>query len=543
MSAVTCTPMGDDEEQDDLDGAEREFLASLPRRLRTVTTRRALTRDALPGRAECGKDAALGGTAQAVWDAEKDSARALAARYRALAELFTQEESVDLGEGHVEDDISTARAAIALRVTQGAARWELRAAHRAVDQLPRTLTLMESGVFPSWWFQRMLRTAEELGDESRRQLDVAVSTWSTDIAVERFITLLNALVNLLARREEEPEAPPPPRREVTVTPNPGRGSGSLVASGPIPEILAYWKRLDETARAIQAAQRRALREDTEIPYDVDEIATLTGRPVPLDRLRYELQLNATFDTDGVHVPQERFRLNVTVPVLTLLGVSDAPGLLEGTTPIPPLMARELAGGQTTWYRVLTDACPATFLPLPAERYTPSPAMLEHLRLRNATCAVPGCTRPTSWASECDHIEEFDHADPAHGGHTEIENLHLLCWRHHQDKTAGLLDPTRLPTGEREPGRTRWRIGSHGDHVDVTDDTDSAAMIAVAQLAEDWERHLAHQNRAHRDEAAPPPQAPPPPPDPPVPPVPPVPPPSPPPEIPPGPWDPDDPPPF
>lgn len=533
MSAVTCTPERDDEGEHHLDAAEQAFLASLPRRLRIVSARSPLTRDALPARADCEKDAALGETAQAVWDAEKDSARALAARYRALSVLFVEEASVDLGDGHVKDDISTARAAIALRVTQGAARWELRAAHRAVDQLPRTLALLESGSFPSWWFQRMLRTAEDLSDESRIQLDVAVSTWSTDIAVERFITLLNALVGLLARREEEPETPPPPRREVTVVPSPGNGSGSLVASGPIPEILAYWKRLDETARAIQAAQRRALREGTEIPYDVDEIVTTTGRPLPLDRLRYELQLGATFDTDGVHVPQERFRLNVTVPVLTLLGVSDAPGMLEGTTPIPPLMARELAGRQTTWYRVLTDGCPATFLPLPAERYTPSPAMLEHLRLRNSTCAVPGCTRPTSWASECDHIEEFDHDAPEQGGRTAIENLHLLCWSHHQDKTAGLLDPTRLPTGEREPGRTRWRIGSRGDHVDVTDDTDSATLVAVAQLEKDWERHLAHKNRprpssAHRDEADSPPLASPPPPRP---------------EIPPGPWDPDDPPPF
>ena len=37
-------------------------------------------------------------------------------------------------------------------------------------------------------------------------------------------------------------------------------------------------------------------------------------PVPLDRLRYDLMLNAEFDTDGVRVPAPRFRLNVTVPV-------------------------------------------------------------------------------------------------------------------------------------------------------------------------------------------------------------------------------------
>ena len=52
---------------------------------------------------------------------------------------------------------------------------------------------------------------------------------------------------------------------------------------------------------------------------------------------------AALDTDGIPVPRPRFRLNVTVPVLTLLGGSEEPGMLEGTIPIPPAMARELAG--------------------------------------------------------------------------------------------------------------------------------------------------------------------------------------------------------
>src|SRR5699024_6971372 len=77
------------------------------------------------------------------------------------------------------------------------------------------------------------------------------------------------------------------------------------------------------------------------------------------------------------------------------------------------------------------------------------------------CAVPGCTRPTSWASECDHIEECRRGTEGEGGLTEIENLHLLCWQHHLDKTNGLLDPTRLPTTPTQPGRTRWRLGTRG----------------------------------------------------------------------------------
>lgn len=469
---------------------ERAFLDSLPRRLQIVDARSPLTRDGLPDRTECGKDPELGAAAQRVWDAEKSSARALAGRYRALAELFDCEREDD----EDEEDVTTARAAIALRVTHGVARWELRSAHRAAHHLPRTFSLLEGGRFPSWWFQRMVRESEDLSEESRRQLDLAVATWSTDIPVDRFITLLGALVGLLARREEELEEAPPLPREITIAPDTTRGAGSLVARGPIPEILAYWKRLDESARAIQAAQRKALRDDTEIPYDVDDLVTSTGRPLPLDRLRYELQLNATFDTGDVPIPGPRFRLNVTVPALTLRGASDAPGMLDGTTPIPPEMARLLAGGQETWFRVLTDPCSGAFLPLPADRYQPSQTMLEHLRLRNATCAVPGCTRPASWAAECDHLEEFDHEHPERGGRTELENLHMLCWQHHQDKTAGLLDPARIPTATREPGRTRWRLGRTGDHAIVADDVDLATRIAVEELEAAWRTHLARRTQ-------------------------------------------------
>lgn len=531
MSAVASgsTPDGGERDDADLSAADLAFLASLPQRLRVVKARSPLTRDAVPTRGQCADAPELGAAAQRVWDAEASSARALAERYRALAELIALETAGDPQDA-LADDLDTLRAALALRVTHGVADWELRCAHRAVHDLPRCLDLLESGELPSWWFQKMLRESQRLGEPSRRQLDVAIAHWSTGIPVDRFVTLLRALVQLLERREQLPDEPPAaPLRRISLCPASTDGIGSTTMQGPIPEVLAYWKRLDEAARAVQAAQRKALREGTEIPHDSEGIVAGTGRPLPLDRLRYALQLDAAFDTDGVAIPQERFRLSVSVPVLSLLGVSDAPGMLEGTIPIPPEMARELAGREDTWYRVLTDACTGAFLPLPAQRYTPSRAMLEHLRLRSPRCAVPGCARCISWASECDHLEEYDHEHPAEGGRTEIESLHLLCWQHHQAKTQGLLDPTRLPIPARGPGRTRWRIGAEGDHVVVADDIDLGARIAVEQLERAWQ---AHSSRRRRAKPPPPVLGTDPPPPPPLRP-----------ELPPGPWDPEDPPPF
>lgn len=69
-------------------------------------------------------------------------------------------------------------------------------------------------------------------------------------------------------------------------------------------------------------------------------------------------------------------------------------------------------------------------------------MRAHLLLRHPTCTVPGCGRPSSSLSETDHLEEYDHADPAAGGPTDAENLYELCREHHRLKTLGLLDPVR-----------------------------------------------------------------------------------------------------
>src|SRR5699024_4120614 len=114
---------------------------------------------------------------------------------------------------------------------------------------------------------------------------------------------------------------------------------------------------------------------------------------------------------------------------------------------------------------------------------------EHLRLRHSMCAVPGCTRPTSWASECAHIEECPRGTDGGGGPTEIANLHLLCWRHHLDKTNGLLDPTRLPTTPTQPRRTRWSIGTIGRLVTVIDDLGTASIQSAEDLAQAWACYL------------------------------------------------------
>ena len=478
-----AAPQGEDADDAAERAAEATFLDSLPGRLRRVTARERLTRDCLPRRGESIDEPQLSAAAQRVWDAEKNTARCLAEQYRALAELHEHEgEYEEIAEF---DEVGTLRAGLALRVTRSAASWQLRDAYQAVHLFPRALERMGEGIMPSAWFLRMLKTSRDLTDASRRDLDLAISTWSMDITPERFFTLLKALIQHLQERENRPDPVASLERAVELLPGQQAGTGVLQITGPIPEILAQWKTLDESARAVQSAQRAALRDGTPIPHDPDGTVQETGRALPLARLRYLLMDSADLDLDGVGVPAERFRLNITVPVLTLLGASDEPGTLDGVTPLPPSLARSLAGAADVWHRVLTAPNSGAFLPLPADRYAPTPAMLQHLRLRNAQCAVPGCTRPSSWASECDHIEECLRGHHGKGGLTEIENLHLLCWQHHLDKTNGLLDPTRITTSALEPGRTRWKVGGHGDEITVIDDLDAASIRMAEDLADAW----------------------------------------------------------
>lgn len=181
----------DDEARDPEQAAASAFLESLPQRLRVVRAREEITRDSLPRRGNSLEDPQLSAATQRVWDAEKRVAVALGEQYRALAELHQHDGQYE--EAAELDDVDPLRAALALRVTRNAAVWQLRDAHQAVHLFPRALERLESGVMPSAWFQRMLKSSRSLNDASRRNLDIALETWSMDITAERFFSLLKGL--------------------------------------------------------------------------------------------------------------------------------------------------------------------------------------------------------------------------------------------------------------------------------------------------------------------------------------------------------------
>ncbi|MEX0153243.1 HNH endonuclease signature motif containing protein [Microbacterium sp. LMI1-1-1.1] len=122
----------------------------------------------------------------------------------------------------------------------------------------------------------------------------------------------------------------------------------------------------------------------------------------------------------------RAQVQITVPVLTLLGRTDGGAIVDNTCPIDPATARRLAAGAPGWDRVLCD--PVTGTVLEVDRYTPTSAQRRFLAARDRHCRAPGCRAPIA-RCQLDHNREAQD-----GGPTHLRNLCHLCVRHHVLKT-------------------------------------------------------------------------------------------------------------
>ncbi|WP_431031399.1 DUF222 domain-containing protein [Plantibacter sp. RU18] len=140
---------------------------------------------------------------------------------------------------------------------------------------------------------------------------------------------------------------------------------------------------------------------------------------------------------------ERIRatVQITVPALSILGVTDAPATLDGYGPIDPATAARLAVSAPSMTRVLTHPETGAVLSVGREQYRVPADLQRAVRLRDATCRAPGCGRRAR-ACDLDHSIAWEH-----GGTTAVGNLACLCRHHHRMKHL--------------PG---WRLDHHGSGV-------------------------------------------------------------------------------
>jgi hypothetical protein len=207
-----------------------------------------------------------------------------------------------------------------------------------------------------------------------------------------------------------------------------------------PDAEQVWAELTARARTEQQKlkdQARAL--------------TASGEPQPdlpgLDALRADALVDAvlgsgpnTSDTeDGKPGGPGRVQLRVTIDLPTLLGLADNPAELAGHGPIPPHLARELAG-DADWTRFTTDPQTGELLDLAPRRYRPSRRLAAFIRARQPVCTWPGCNQPSE-RCDIDHSHDF-----RRGGPTCRCNLGPFCRQHHNAKTHGRWHYQRHPDG-------------------------------------------------------------------------------------------------
>jgi Domain of unknown function (DUF222)/HNH endonuclease len=121
--------------------------------------------------------------------------------------------------------------------------------------------------------------------------------------------------------------------------------------------------------------------------------------------------------------EQRAQIQVTSSLETLLGVVGAPAAeMEFSLPVSSKTIERLACDSSIT-RVLLDSESTVIDVGRAKRVVSGPG-LRALRARDGSCRWPGCERPATW-SAAHHVVHW-----IHGGTTDLDNLILLCHRHH-----------------------------------------------------------------------------------------------------------------
>ena len=125
----------------------------------------------------------------------------------------------------------------------------------------------------------------------------------------------------------------------------------------------------------------------------------------------------------------RPHLVVTGAWTTLAGLDDLPGHLDGHGTITAELLRAIGKSWGTVTAVGVDPGRGTATAVGAMTYRPGRRVSDEVIAVSGTCRAAGCRMP---AGKCDldHVEPFNHANPAAGGLTTAVNQLPLCRFHH-----------------------------------------------------------------------------------------------------------------
>ena len=398
---------------------------------------------------------------------------ALADTYRRRAELHAEEAAllaaaVDLAQA--QDDVPgpsevrdiplrslAAQIGAALKVTDRTVQRKMSDATLLVSRFPATFAALAVGeISPGHMHEIVDAGAPIADDDVRAEYEAAV----LDIARRETASRLRPAARLLAARLhpvplDERHAEAAKSRDVWVR-DLDDGMAELIATLPAHLAHGIRDRLDRIARAeIDARTAPAPLADplTDAPTEPGaDAATLVSEPRVTDCRRIgeiradvfaDLLLtgHATPEVSNASIPEGEAivaHVQLTVPVMTVLGADTTPAEIVGRAPIDTATALRLAGTASGWDRVLTH--PVSGNVLAVDRYRPTDHLKRVLRVRDEHCRFPGCRMPVR-SCDIDHTTAREHDGP-----TEITNLAHLCRRHHTLKHHSAWRVRQTPDG-------------------------------------------------------------------------------------------------
>jgi len=344
--------------------------------------------------------------------------------------------------------------AVRMRISETAVRTRAANAEVLRQRMPRTWALFLGGCVEEQNAVSAAMLAASLPDG-------AASAWSDFdervIGIAGILTPSRFRVSARAARErvhpeslEARHARAAEDRAVWITPELD-GMATLTACLPAAAAHGALARVDAMARHLSRqddedrtlAQLRAdVLVDLLTTGSTDASTSITASPS-----------TSTAASASASASAVRPSIAVTIPVLTLLGLSDEPATLDGYGPIDLATAKRLAGSTPSLVRVLTHPITGTVLDVDRRAYRVPADLRRWLGVAQPTCVFPGCARSSR---DCD----VDHRlDWQYGGTTSSDNLDPVCEHHHTLKHESRWESYRCPsTGVTwwiSPTAARW----------------------------------------------------------------------------------------
>ncbi|MFD2399151.1 DUF222 domain-containing protein [Prauserella oleivorans] len=273
--------------------------------------------------------------------------------------------------------------ALALAISENAARIKIGLARDLVTRLPETLGALSRGDIDLYKASKVSEPTSVLSDDMAREVDAAVADRLAGRDASSIRRMVNRTVHKIDPEGAAARAEARRRERRVELRHADDAMATLTAELPAEVASAAYARIDRCARALRKA----------------------GDERTMDQLRADVfaDLLLSGPSGEASVRAEVF---VHIDFTTLTGLSNDPADLAGHGPLPAPIARAIAfDPNSTWRRIITDPHTGAPVDVGRTRYRPPAVTADHVKVRDRECRFPTCHRPA-------HDTDLDHVIPA-----------------------------------------------------------------------------------------------------------------------------------